>query len=139
MTQSAKKKKQSINRELIVGGGAILLMLPIIAFAILGALLGVFMGFALLSFQEVTTITALALFITYAFFTVVFGLLLWRVTKRIMLLLNRKKNLKAEQHRVAHLMDATSAEERLKERDLAPDWEQKSPIEKPIGGHESTF
>ncbi len=37
-----KKKKQSINRELFIGGGAIFLMLPLITLAIIGTLSVIF-------------------------------------------------------------------------------------------------
>jgi len=125
-SQIAKKKKRSINRELFIGGGAIVLMFPIIALAVIGALLGAFVGFALLSFSEVTAITSLTLLLTYAFFTVVFGVILLRISQRVQLLLQRKQDLKAEQKRVATLIDTSSVINRLKEHDLSTDSDQNN-------------
>lgn len=116
-----KKKKRSINRELFVGGGAIFLMLPLITLAVIGAFSGFLLSFALLSFSEVTAITALTISLTYGFFTLVFGVIFWRVMQRIRLLFQRKHDLKVEQNRVAEFVDTASAEHRLKAHNLESD------------------
>jgi len=121
---TAKKKKQSINRELIVGGGAIVLMFPLIALAVIGAVLGTIVGFALLSFTDVTAISALVMLLIYGMFTMIFGVLLWRITQRIRLLVHRKQDLKAEQERVANFVDTTSAVDRLKDQNLSSESSQ---------------
>lgn len=139
MTQSPKKKKQNINRELFVGGGAMVLMLPLIALAIIGTLIGFFVGVLLVTLQDVPSQQALTMFTTYGLFMAIFSVLLWRIAQRIRLLFNRKQHLKAEQERVSHLIDTTSADERLKEQDLSQDTQQKSPIEKSVRGRESSF
>jgi hypothetical protein len=118
MNPSTKKNKQTINRELFVGGGAILLMLPIIMFAIFGAMMGALVGIALFTFTDVTPITALILFTVYTTFLLIFGVVFWRVLWRIRLLFQRKHHIKAEQERIAHLIDTSSAEKRLKDYDL---------------------
>lgn len=141
MAQFAKKKKQSINRELLVGGGAIVLMLPLIMLAVMGAVLGTIVGFVLLTLKdtEVTTLTALMTLMIYGIFTAIFGVLLWRITHRIRVLFYRKQDLKTEQARVAYLVDTSSAIDRLKDQNLSNDNQQKSPTEKPHQGYESSY
>ena len=136
---TTKKKKRSINRELLVGGGAIALMFPLIALAIIGAVLGTLVGFALLTLTEVTAGAALLMLVIYGIFTAIFGVLLWRIAQRIRLLSHRKQDIKAEQERVSHLTDTTAAEARLKDHDLSSEEEQKSPIEKSNQGYESSY
>ncbi len=62
--------------------------------------------------------------LTYGFFTIVFGVILWRVIQRIRLLFQRKQDLKAEQNRVAEFVDTASAERRLKAHGVSRDYQQ---------------
>jgi hypothetical protein len=117
MTYSAKKKKQAINYELRLGSCTIFLMLPIIAFGIFGAMMG---AVSLLTSQEITATIAIGviLFMTSAFFSIVYGMIIWHNARHIWRLFRRKQDLKAEQKRIAHLIDTSSAENRLKDYDL---------------------
>jgi len=121
MMSIGKKKKQNINRELIVGTGALALILPMMLTAVTFSIVGVAMGILLLLWSDDTSTTeALHMMLVYGSSLLVFAVGIRLFIRRYRLLLNRRQALQNENERVAELLDTTSAEQRLSEQ-LLPD------------------
>lgn len=114
MSVIAKKKQQNINRELILGTGAIALVFPMMFTAITFSVIGVAFGIMLLlGSNDVPTTSALSMVLVYGSVLLIFAFSLRLFIKRFYTLLNRKRALENEQQRVADILDTTGAVGRL--------------------------
>ena len=139
MNPSTKKKKQNINHELRLGGCAVLFMSPVIFLAFSLSIIGFLsliislIGASSPYYNGTDMWLKAMLGLTTAIYMTV-GI---KFIKRFRELYRMRYILKAEQERVAHMIDTSSAENRLKDHDLELE-QQESPIEKLNQGHQST-
>lgn len=114
----SKTKKQNINRELLLGGTLLTLIIPLVllmvVFTVAGVVAGSYLALAMDGFSSV----GLSMVAVYGAFLLTFGWLFWRIGKRAWHLIQRKRDIIAEQERVSSLMGDIAAERRLREHDL---------------------
>lgn len=126
MMNPTTKKKKSINHELRLGGCTIFVMSPLIFFAFSMSMIGLF-SFILSVIGETnpyTSATDLRLRAILAIIAIVYIVIGIRFRARLQELWKAKTYLKAEQARVANLIDTSSAEHRLKEHHLSDETKQ---------------
>lgn len=118
MSVIAKKKQQNINRELILGTGAIALIFPMMFSAITFSVIGVAFGILLLlGSNDVPTTSAMTMVLVYGSVLLIFAFSLRLFIKRFYTLLNRKRALENEHQRVADILDTSGAVGRLAQHD----------------------
>ncbi|PJF20520.1 MAG: hypothetical protein CUN56_15755 [Phototrophicales bacterium] len=114
----AKSKKQNINRELLLGGSIIAAITPLAILIIAAVTLAFLLGAVFLFGSENMQAVGRTMVVTYGSFLLVFGWTFWRIIKRTLLLIRRKRQLQAEQQRVDQILDTTSAEARLSDHQI---------------------
>jgi hypothetical protein len=137
---SAKKKKQNINHELRLGGCAVLFMSPLIFIAFGMSIIGFLSLIISLIGASSPTYngTDMWLKVMLGLTTAIYLTVGVKFIQRFRELYRMRYILKTEQERVAHMIDTSSAESRLKDHDLGLE-QQKSPIDKPNRGHKYSF
>lgn len=114
MTATSKKKKQTIRREVGLGGCAVILMSPLILLAVLVTFLGIVVSIEFMidgnieAGLQALLINAIAMSIF-----VIIGTLYLR---RLRELYRRGRYLSIEQERVNNMLDTASAEKRLADK-----------------------
>ncbi len=126
MNPTSKKKKQNINHELRFGGCAVLVMSPLIFFAFIMSIAGMF-SFILSVIGETspyTSATDLRLRAILGIIAIIYIVIGIKFRARLQELWKARTYLKTEQERVANLIDTSSAEHRLKEHHLSDENKQ---------------
>ena len=124
MTQ--KKKKKALRRELIIGGGAMVILWPLILFALVGAAGAIVVGAVMApQMSDSIFLTMLAVYGTLLALLIVFG---YRFGARLIAVIRRMRNIRQEQRRIrevtrAYVVEPTAAVDELaddSEREMSP-------------------